>query len=293
LKRRQSIGWLLLSPALVWIVGVMVFPFFYAFRLSFMKSAFGFGKMTWVGLANYIQLFGDGTFWNAALVSLGWLAGNLVLQLTLPTIVAVILNKELKGRDLARSLILTPWIIPTIVSAIIWRWMLEPTVGIVNDVLVLLLGSRPVAFLGNLKLALPSIIGINTWKYSPLGTVLLLAAMQTIPKEYYEAARVDGSSGWQEFRHITFPLVGKVIWFVALLASIWVFNVVDLIWLLTEGGPGNATQTLPVLIYRSAFKMFNMGSATAMAILAALFLILLGFVYFRVFRPEEEARADL
>jgi multiple sugar transport system permease protein len=287
-KRKPIVGWLLLSPALLWVMGVMVFPFLYALRLSFTKSAYGFGETTWVGLANYVRLFSDSTFWGSVLVSFGWLGGNLILQLTLPMILAIFLNKELKGRDVARTLILTPWIIPTIVTAIIWRWMLEPTVGVVNDILVLLFGAKPVVFLGNLKLALVTVIGVNTWRYSPLGIVLMLAALQTIPKEYYEAARVDGSSGWQEFRHITFPLVGKVVWFVALLASIWLFNVVDLIWLLTEGGPGNATQTVPVLIYRSAFKMFNMGSASAMAVLVAIFLILLGFLYFRVFRPRED-----
>lgn len=267
----------------------MIFPFFYAIRLSFMKSAYGFGKMAWVGLANYARVFGNGAFWSAALVSLGWLMGNLVLQMTLPMLLALFLNKELRGRDFARSLILAPWIIPTIVCAIMWRWMLEPSVGVVNNVMEHLWGAAPVPFLGSLKLALPSIIGVNTWKFSPLGVVLMLAALQTIPKEYYEAARVDGASGWQEFVNISFPLVGKVVWFVALLATIWVFNVVDLIWLLTEGGPGNATQTVPILIYRTAFKMFNMGSASAMAVVVSVFLILLGILYFKVFRPKDES----
>ncbi|UCF98934.1 MAG: sugar ABC transporter permease [Spirochaetaceae bacterium] len=287
MKRKPIVGWILLCPAILWTVGVVIFPFFYAFRLSFTKSAYGFGEITWVGLTNYARLLTDSTFWRASLVSFGWLFGNLILQLSIPMILALFLNRELKGRDFARTLILTPWIIPTIVSAIIWRWILEPTVGVVNDILVVLFGSEPVAFLGSLQLALVSIIGINTWRFSPLGTVLLLAALQTIPNEYYEAARVDGSSRWQEFRFITFPLVGNVVWFVALLATIWIFNIVDLIWLLTEGGPGNATQTLPVFIYRTAFKLFNMGSATAMAVIVAVFLIGLGILYFRIFRPKE------
>ncbi len=272
----------------MWIFGVVIFPFFYAIRLSFMKSTYGFGAMVWVGLGNYVRVLGDGAFWSSALVSLGWLLGNLVLQMTLPTLVALFLNKELRGRDFARSLILTPWIIPTIVCAIIWRWMLEPSVGIVNNLMELLWGSNPVPFLGSLKLALPSIIGVNTWKFSPLGIVLTLAALQTIPKEYYEAARVDGASGWQEFKNISFPLLGKVVWFVALLGTIWVFNVVDLIWLLTEGGPGSVTQTVPILIYRTAFKLFNMGSASAMAVVVSLFLILLGVLFFKVFQPKDE-----
>ncbi len=288
MKRNRFVGWLLFCPALVWIVGVMIFPFGYAIRLSFTKSAYGFGKVSFVGLANYLRVLTDGTFWSCALVSLGWLMGNLVLQMTLPTFLALFLNREVRGSNLARSLIMTPWIIPTIVCAIIWRWMLEPSVGVVNNLMVALWHVKPVPFLGSLSLALPTIIGINTWKFSPLGVVLMLAALQTIPKEYYEAARVDGASGWQEFKNISFPLVGKVVWFVALLATIWVFNVVDLIWLLTEGGPGNATQTVPVLIYRTAFKKFNMGSASAMATVTSVFLIVLGILYFRVFRPKED-----
>jgi multiple sugar transport system permease protein len=278
----------LLAPSLLWIFGVVIFPFFYAIRMSFMKSAYGFGTMVWVGLSNYLRVLGDGTFWSSALVSLGWLSGNTVLQMILPMLVALFLNKELRGRDFARSLILTPWIIPTIVCAIMWRWMLEPSVGVVNNLMELLWGSRPVPFLGSLKLALPTIIGINTWKFSPLGIVLMLAALQTIPKEYYEAARVDGASGWQEFKNISFPLVGKVVWFVGLLGTIWVFNVVDLIWLLTEGGPGSVTQTVPIMIYRTAFKLFNMGSASAMAVVVSIFLILLGILFFKVFRPKDE-----
>jgi multiple sugar transport system permease protein len=253
-----------------------------------MKSAYGFGNMSWVGLTNYARVLSDGTFWSSALVSMGWLFGNLVLQSALPMLVALFLNKEFRGRDIARTLILTPWIIPTIVCAIMWRWMLEPSVGIVNNIMALVLGARPVPFLGSLKLALSTIIGINTWKFSPLGIVLLVAALQTIPKELYEAARIDGASGWQEFKNISFPLVGKVVWFVSLLGAIWVFNVVDLIWLLTEGGPGSVTQTVPVLVYRTAFKLFNMGSASAMAVTVSVFLILLGVLYFRVFQPKDE-----
>ncbi len=287
MKRKPLTGWLLLSPALLWILAVTIFPTLFALRLSFMKTAYGFGPMEWVGLSNYLNLFKEIDFWKTGLNSLLWLFGNLILQLSLPMFVALYLNRRFFGRNFVRSIILTPWIIPAIVASIIWRWMLEPGLGIVNDILNVLFKTAPILFLGSTQLSLLSIVLINTWRFIPLGTVLLLAALQTIPKEHYEAAKVDGATAFQEFIYITFPLVGKVVWFVGLLASIWVFNIVDIIWLLTEGGPGMSSQTVPVLLYRTAFKIFRMGEASAMAMLSSVFLILLALLFFKVVKPKD------
>lgn len=288
MKRKPIIGWLLLAPAVLWIVLIVAYPFASAIKLSFMKTAFGFGLMKPAGLENYRQVLRDPAFWSAARTSLWWTSGNLVLQLSLPMFVALLLRRRFTGRNVVRSLILTPWIIPAVVTAILWRWLLEPTVGIVNPILRYLhLTQEPVSFLGNPRLAMISIILINTWRFAPLGTVLILAALQTIPEVLYEAARVDGASPKQEFAQITFPLVGNVVWFVGLLGSIWTFNILDLLWLLTQGGPGTSTQTMPVLIYQTAFKTYRMGTASAMAVVTAVFLIVLGFVYFRVMKPKD------
>ncbi|MCL6557971.1 MAG: sugar ABC transporter permease [Firmicutes bacterium] len=279
---------MLLSPAILWILLIVIYPFVSAIRLSFMKTAFGFGLMRPNGLENYRLVLGDEAFWRALLTSFWWTLGNLILQLTLPMFVALLLRRKFAGRDALRSIILTPWIIPAVVIAILWRWLLEPTVGILNSILHSLhIVDKPVSFLGRPDLALVSIILVNTWRFAPLGTVLILAALQTIPEVLYEAARVDGASPVQEFLRITFPLLGNVVWFVGLLASIWTFNILDLIWLMTQGGPGTSTQTMPVLIYQTAFKTYQMGIASAMAVMTAMGLIVLAFVYFRFMKPRE------
>ncbi|MGE5606750.1 MAG: carbohydrate ABC transporter permease [Bacteroidota bacterium] len=244
-----------------------------------------------VGFLNYQQLFADSNFWKSFINSLVWTLGNLVLQLTLPTLVALFLNRKFFGRNFTRSIILTPWIIPAIVAAIIWRWLLEPTVGIINLILQSLHWvNGPISFLGEPNTAMISLICVNTWRFAPLGIVLILASLQTIPHELYEAAHVDGATPVQEFTYITFPLLGNVVWFVGLLASIWTFNIFDLIWLMTTGGPGTATQTIPVLIYRTAFKTLQMGMASAMAIISSIFLIGLGIIYFRYMKPKDMER---
>lgn len=243
--------------------------------------------MHWTGIGNYATALASSDFWQSALTSIIWLFGNLVLQLTLPMLLALFLNRSFRGRDVVRTIILTPWIIPAIVTAIMWRWMMEPTVGVLNRLLNPLFHT-PLLFLGSKDLALITIIGINTWRFAPLGIVLTLASLQTIPLEYYEAARIDGSSSFQEFRYVSFPMVGKIVWFVGLLGSIWVFNIFDLIWLLTQGGPGEATETIPVMIYRAAFKTFRMGYASAIATISAFFLVLLGVFYFQFLQPKAE-----
>jgi len=135
---------------------------------------------------------------------------------------------------------------------------------------------------------MPFLILLNSWKFLPFGTLLILAALQTIPESVLEAAAVDGAKGFQQFRYITFPLLGSMIWFVGFLAFAWNFNTFDLIWLTTQGGPGTATQTLPVLIYRTAFKVFRLGEASAISVIIVVLLLAIGVVYLRFFAPKGE-----
>jgi len=150
--------------------------------------------------------------------------------------------------------------------------------------------TRRLNFLGSLELAMPTLIALNSWKFFPFGTLLILAALQTIPVELYEAARVDGANPWQCFTRITFPLVGRMVWFIGFLVFVWNYNIFDLIWLTTKGGPGNTTQTLPVLIYRRAFKTFRPGEASSIAVIIVIFLAALGLVYFKLLAPKKEER---
>jgi len=167
------------------------------------------------------------------------------------------------------------------------RWMLLPRIGIISEILSGL-GFGRIHLLGGLGSAMPTLILLNSWKFLPFGTLMILASLQTIPNSIYEAARVDGASPLQRFKYITFPYITAMIWFVGFLAFSWNFNTFDLIWLTTQGGPGSATQTLPILIYRTAFKTFRLGEASAISITIAIILIIIGILYFRSIRPKEE-----
>ncbi|WP_369017605.1 sugar ABC transporter permease [Thermatribacter velox] len=193
----------------------------------------------------------------------------------------------MKGINLARSLIMLPWIVPSVAIAICMRWMLLPRIGIINEFLLFAkIIQKPVHFLGNSSTAMPFLILLNSWKFMPFGTLLILAALQSIPESVFEAAAVDGARSFQQFRYITFPLLGSMIWFVGFLAFAWNFNTFDLIWLTTQGGPGNATQTLPVLIYRTAFKVFRLGEASAISVFIVFLLLIIGVLYLKLLAPK-------
>jgi multiple sugar transport system permease protein len=216
--------------------------------------------------------------------------GNLILQLTIPLGIALLLNQKLKGTHFMRTGVLLPWIVPMVAVAVSMRWMLLPGIGVVNEILQYTMGNQ-ISFLGSRSAAIPTLIILNSWKLFPFGALLILAALQTIPEKIYEAARVDGASPWQQFIHITFPLLGVMIWFMGFLVFVWNFNVFDTIWLTTEGGPGHIMQTLPVLVYRRAFRVFRLGEGATVATIGAAFLMLIGLLYFKFLSPKREVES--
>jgi len=182
---------------------------------------------------------------------------------------------------------LIPWILPMVVVSIVWRWLLEPNIGYINY-LVKSLNLSAINFLGSTSITFHVLVLINSWHFIPFGTILMLAALSTIPTSLYDAAKVDGANSLQRFVHITFPLIGKIIWFVGLLAFMWSFNTFDLIWLTTQGGPANSTMTLPTYIYKLAFKTYEAGKASAAALISTSILIVVATIYFVIFTPREE-----
>ncbi len=238
--------------------------------------------MEFSGIQNYISLFKDEVFRIGVRNSFIWTIGSLILQLSIPLGLALLLNKKFRGGNIVRSVILIPWITPVVGVAMMARWILEPQLGIANKILV---GSglfqKHINFLGSMSNALPTLMVISSWQFIPFGTLLMLAALQTISSELYDAIKIDGANAWQIFRFLIFPLVGLMIGFVFFFGFVWNFNTFALIWMTTEGGPVNSTMTLPVLIYRIAFKSFNMGEAAAMATIVGFFLIAVGFLFFK------------
>jgi multiple sugar transport system permease protein len=286
-KRVSLVTYLYILPILVLIGIIFIYPLSQVLISSFYNIRLGAKEGIFVGLDNYRLIFSEPVFWKSVRSSLIWTFGNLILQLIIPLGVAILLNQKLRGMHFARTLILLPWIIPMVALAVSMRWMLLPGIGIFNEILKNTIGTQ-ISFLGSQSAAMPTLIILNTWKWLPFGTLLILTALQTIPREVYEAARVDGANFWKQFIYITFPLLGKVIWFMGYLILVWNFNTFDTIWLTTEGGPGHAMQTLPILVYRRAFKVFRLGEGAAIATIGAALLMVMGLLYFKFLSPKKE-----
>ncbi len=276
---RKREGVLLIAPILLLVLVLYAYPVFDLVYSSFFVTRQGVNEF--VGLSNYEKILTSSLFRQAVANSFIWTGLSLAIQLTVPIVLALLLNQRFWGNSVVRVLMLAPWVTPTVVVAIMLRWLLEPNIGIVNQLLRNAgLISGWIDFLGSPRNALYALVVANSWQFLPFGTLLILSGLQTIPREVVEAAWVDGAGGWGRFRYIVFPMLGPVIGFVFFLAFVWNFNTLGIIWLTTQGGPLNATLTLPVLIYRRAFRG-GMGEATSMGALAAAILIIVGIVYFK------------
>lgn len=289
LRSKESIlGILLVLPILVWMVFTIVIPFISAIRLSFQDVGMIGSKGTFIGIDNYRVVLADQDFWKSFGRSLIWVLSNAVIQTVAAFFSAVILMQKFHLRSLARVWIILSWIVPTVVVVIIWRWMLGTSGGIINYLLVTLgILTSPVGFFSTGNSAFITVILINSWRWFPLMTVILLAGMEGIPQELYEAAAVDGATSWQRFKNITIPLLNPVLYVLGLIGTLWSINVFDIIWLSTGGGPSNATMTLPVYIYNMAFKGYRLSRASAASIIMGITLLLFVALYNRINKPEE------
>ncbi|MDI3548625.1 MAG: multiple sugar transport system permease protein [Halanaerobiales bacterium] len=284
---KQWRNYLLLLPVALFVIIVFAYPIIKTFQYSFYEVPFGLDKGEFIGLSNFKKVFSDGEFWVRLKNTIFWTLYNLILQLVLPLLVAFILLKRTWLNKLTQSLILLPWIVPAVAIAVVFRLFLLPGLGYANT-LISTLGFNQIDFLGNSSLAMITLVFINTWKFVPFGTLVVLAALQSIPQENYEAAQIDGAGAWQRFTKITLPLMAQKIWFLPFLSIVWNFNVFDLIWLTTQGGPGLSTETLPIGIFRYAFRTFQFGKAAATATVAILGLAIIGILYFKFAIPEKE-----
>ncbi len=286
-KKVSPVNYLYILPIMILIGVIFVYPLIQVIISSFYDIRMGAGEGVFVGFGNYKLILSETVFWNSVKSTFIWTFSSLVLQLIIPLGVALLLNQKLRGMHFIRTSILLPWIVPMVAMAVSMRWMLLPGMGIFNEILNSTIGIQ-INFLSGRTSAMITLIILNTWKLLPFGTLLILTALQTIPEELYEASRVDGANFWRQFIYITFPLLGKIIWFMGFLVLIWNFNTFDTIWLTTEGGPGHALQTFPILVYRRAFKVFRLGEGATIATLGAIFLIVLGFLYFKFLSPKKE-----
>jgi len=287
-RRGALTGWLLLAPSLVLLGGLIVFPVLYNVWLSlFDKHAF-MPVQAFVGLKHYRYFATDPEFWASFYYGCVYAGATMVLQLGVGVPAALLLNEGFRGRNLLRGFVLFPYVIPTIVAVILWKWLLNDSYGLVNHLLVAAGITRaPVAWLGPDYIML-SLIVTSVWQFFPFVVVTYLARLQTIPPELYEAATVDGASAWRRFVHVTLPQTASVLFVIVLLRSIWMFTKFDTVWLMAgDGGVSRYIRTLPVYAYARSFTYLQAGMGATLAVIMFAMLLAATAVYFRMFRSEE------
>jgi multiple sugar transport system permease protein len=287
--RRALVPYLLLLPAGLLLGAIILVPLSRAVGLAFQDFVLTrMHQARFVGLDNFRRAFADQAFWMSLARSAYWVAGNLALQFALGLAFALVLNARFPLRGLVRGLILISWVTPSAVTAMMWIFMLDGQSGIVNDLLVRigLLGTA-FPFLSRPGTAMPSVILANVWFGVPFFAVMLLAALQSIPDELYEAARVDGASTIQAFRYITLSLLLPTIVITSLLRTIWLSQYIETIFLMTGGGPAERTTTLPVYTFLTIRAELDFGYASAMALVLSTVLMAIAALYLVLLRRLE------
>jgi len=287
-RKHALVGWLLLAPSLCLLGGLVVLPVLYNVWLSlFDKHAF-MPVQAFVGLRHYRYFASDPEFWSSFYYGCVYAGATMVLQLGVGVPAALLLNESFRGRNVLRGFVLFPYMIPTIVAVILWKWLLNDSYGLVNYLLVRSGAVRtPVAWLGP-DYIMTALIVTSVWQFFPFVVVTYLARLQTIAPELYEAATVDGASAWRRFLHVTLPQTASVLFVIVLLRSIWMFTKFDTVWLLAgEGGVSRYIRTLPVYAYSRSFTYLQAGMGASLAVIMFAMLLVATAIYFRLFRTEE------
>ena len=298
-KKEARLAYRYIFPTALIVFGLVIFPAVYSIWISFhdvtLKNLNDVINAPYVGLENFINVVNDFSFkfqdWKnagAIVTSIVYSLCSTILTVLFGLIAALLLNRPFKGRGLARSIFLFPYVAPVVSVAFVWRWILDPRQsGVVNDLLLKLnLIDTPQAYLSTRGLALFLVIIFEAWRYFPFAMLMILARLQAIDDMLYEAAEVDGANAWQKFKFITLPELKYVLGSSFLLRLIWTFNKFDDIFLLTSGGYG--TKVLPILTYEFSFKTFNFGKGAATAMILFVIVLFFMFLYSRVTAKSEE-----
>jgi len=285
-----SLGYVLLAPTAALILLLIGYPFVRALWLSFHKKLLGQSIAPWVGLQNYNTLLHDPRFWAAAKNTIVFTGGSVAIKLAIGLVVALILNEALPLRNLWRSIILLPYALPTLVSILIWKWMYNDTAGVLNYLLTQTgITQGPMLWLADPGKAMGAVIAVNVWHGFPFFVITLLAGLQAVPQDQYDAAKVDGAGLWARFRYVTLPSLLPTLAVVTLFSTILTFNDFSIIWILTRGGPGNATDVLATLTYAIAIPGYELGKGVAVSVLMLPILVVLIVLLGRFVNRREEA----
>jgi ABC-type sugar transport system permease subunit len=284
----RQLGVLFLLPFVAVSLVFVVYPALDSIRLAFYSKQPFRQAFTFVGLDNFRYILNDPVFWASARQAVVWTVTSIVLQTAFGVALALLLNQAVRGINVFRGLLLFPYMVPTVVIALIWRWMFNPEFGIVNAGLRgtgLVRGD--IYWFSDPVWAMVLTILLNVWKYTPFVVICVLARLQSIPQEIDEAAQVDGAGAWQRFLHITLPQLKAVLAVVVVFRTIWTFNKFEEIYLLTRGGPGTSTFNLAVYAFEQATANLKLGVAAAPGVLMLVFLFASSVLYLRLVRQEE------
>jgi multiple sugar transport system permease protein len=286
-RRRRKAGLAFVAPTALFLAAIVVFPLGHAFWTSLHRVR-GLNA-TFIGIGNYARLVDDATFWHSLGVSFAFTASAVALHLSIGLALALVVDELRAARTALRIVFLTPWMVAPAVGATIWLWLLEPQFGVVNYLLRAAGAiTAPVAWLGEPGTALASVIAVDVWRGVPFVMLLMLAGLQTIPVDQYEAASIDGAGAWTRFRFVTWPNLRYLVVVATTLDVINTIRHYDIIGVMTGGGPAGATEVLPALIYNTAFRGNRLGEAAAIGVALLGIVLVLAVVYVRTARLDDD-----
>lgn len=284
---KSNTGFLFALPALIVLMMLIAYPVTYTGILSVTNQ-----QEEFVGIQNFRDVLRPRVTTQALWNTLWWVFGSIFFQVIFGVAAAILLNQNFRGRAVVRSIALIPWVVPGIVAATTWAWMFHTEFGIINYMLT---GAgvleEPIGWLITGNTVLPAMIAINVWKLFPFVAIMVLAGLQSIPQELFEAAKVDGASYWEEIRHIMLPQIRPVVTAVTLLLVIWALNAITIIYAITRGGPANKTLITPIQIFRLAFESSAFNQSAALAVMFFGIVMLIVFVYIKSLATESSEKS--
>jgi multiple sugar transport system permease protein len=283
-RSKALFAYAFLLPTLVYLLVFQLYPLIESIRLSFTNLNLLNPKSgKYVGFENYRNLFShDPAFWRIFLNSFIWVFGSTILQFIVALPASLLLNQKIRARGMWRGLVMIPWVTPTVIMGMIWKWIYDGDFGLLNYYL----GTKTV-WLGNEGTGWGALLVSSMWKGFPYAVIMFLAGLQGIPAELYEAATVDGCTGFKKFIYVTVPQLAPVIFMTGLVSIVISWTKFELIWVLTAGGPGYRTSVLPTYVYTKAFGSFEMGSGSAVAVISMVFVALFSLIYLKLFSVKD------
>lgn len=283
----RNMKWFYTMPAVLFVLLMMVFPILYTFRISFYEwSMSSATPPKWVGLANYTTLLSDTRFWQAVQNTFVFSAGALILETVLGVAIAMLLYRDFRGKNFVKTLFLLPMVATPVAMGLVWVLIYEPSIGLANHLLKTL-GLEPQLWIASPTQAIPSLIVIDVWEWTPMIALIVMAGLSTLPSEPYEAADVDGATAWQKFVHLTLPMLRPTIMVAFMLRLIDVLKTFDIIYSTTQGGPNMKSETLNIYGYTLGFQYFKLGLASSL--LVVFFALVMGFTLLMIwFRKRLE-----